>query len=149
MKSFEEIIKFAMQHEDEEAAFYESLADRSQSQDQKNALLAHAAEEREHKRHLEKILENGSLPNGPFITPDQDMELADLLVSAAPESGNIDFEDALILASKREKSAEKFYHTLAGETDDPDLKKTLIFLAEQEAKHANQLEREYDDGQQQ
>jgi rubrerythrin len=148
MKTFKEIIEFAMQHEEEEAAFYESLADRSRSQDQKNALLAHAAEEREHKRHLENILKNGQLPEGPFITPDSDMELADILVSSAPESGNIDFEDALIMASKREKSAEALYRSLAHQAKEPELKKTLSFLADQEAKHANQLEQEYDDGQQ-
>ena len=64
MNTFEEIVKFAMKHEDQEAAFYESLADRSRSQDQKSALLAHAEEERSHKRHLEKILANGKLPSG-------------------------------------------------------------------------------------
>ncbi len=148
MKTFEEIIRFAMQHEDDEAAFYESLAERSKSQDQKNALMAHAEEEREHKRHLERILERGSLPGGTFTTPDADMKLAETLVSRAADSGNIDFEDALIMATKREKSAEKLYRSLAEQAGDAELQKTLFFLADQEAKHANQLEREYDDGQQ-
>lgn len=148
MKTFTEIVEFAMQHEDQEAAFYESLADRSQSQDQKNALLAHAAEEREHKRHLENILNNGKIPSGPFPTPDVDMKLAEMLVAAAPASGNINFEDALLMAAKREKEAEKLYLALAQEADDADLKKTLLFLADQESKHAKQIEREYDDGQQ-
>ena len=148
MKTFEDIINFAMQHEDSEAAFYEQLAERSQSQDQKDALLAHAAEEREHKRHLENIMVNGKLPGGSFTTPDTDMKLSDLLVSSAPEHGNIGFEDALLLAAKREKSAEKFYRSLAQQASDSNLKKTLVFLADQEAKHGNRLEQEYDDCQQ-
>jgi|SaaInlStandDraft_3_1057020.scaffolds.fasta_scaffold99844_1 rubrerythrin len=148
MKTFEEIVKFAMQHEDEEAAFYESLAARSKSTDQKNALLAHAAEEREHKRHLENILDRGQLPSGPFTTPDSDMKLAETLVSNTSDSGNIGFEDALLQATKREKAAEKLYRSLAAQTDDAGLSKTLNFLADQEAKHANKLEQEYDDGQQ-
>ncbi|MBF0449030.1 MAG: ferritin family protein [Magnetococcales bacterium] len=147
MKTFKEIILFAMQHEDEEAAYYESLAHRSSSTDQKNALLAHAEEERNHKRHLQKILENGNLPSGPHIVPDVDMKLVETLTVSPSQSGEISFEEALIMAAKREKAAEQFYRSLAQEAQDPGLQETLIFLADQEARHAGQLEREYDDGQ--
>ncbi|MBF0357726.1 MAG: ferritin family protein [Magnetococcales bacterium] len=148
MTDFNDIIKMAMDHEDKEAEFYESLAERSKSKDQKNALLAHADEEREHKRHLENILKSGELPSGPFITPDEDMKLAEMLVVSASESGNIDFEEALLLATKREKSSAKFYRELSQKTENSELQKTFIFLADQESKHAKQLEQEYDDGQQ-
>jgi rubrerythrin len=148
MTNFNDIIKKAMQHEDNEAAFYESLAKRSKSQDQKNALLAHAEEEREHKRYLEKILEKGEIPSGPAIVPDEDMKLAELLFVSAPESGNIDFEEALLMATKREKASAKFYMELSEKTENSEIKKTLSFLADQESKHAKQLEQEYDDGQQ-
>ncbi|MBF0382073.1 MAG: ferritin family protein [Magnetococcales bacterium] len=149
MTNFNDIIKMAMQHEDKEAEFYESLARRSRSQDQKNALLAHAEEEREHKRHLENILEKGTIPSLPNITPDADMKLAELLVvSEKKEDSNIDFEEALLMATKREKAAEQFYRTLAKNADDAEVAKVFSFLADQESKHAIKLEQEYDDGQQ-
>jgi|SaaInl7_135m_RNA_FD_contig_31_2899187_length_779_multi_9_in_0_out_0_1 rubrerythrin len=148
MTNFNDIIKMAMQHEDKEAEFYESLAKRSRSKDQKNALLAHAEEEREHKRHLENILKNGTIPNMPNITPDADMKLAELLVVSVQEEGNIDFEEALLMATKREKAAEQFYRSLAKNADDAEASKVFLFLADQESKHAIKLEQEYDDGQQ-
>ncbi|MBF0195161.1 MAG: ferritin family protein [Magnetococcales bacterium] len=148
MTNFNDIIKMAMQHEDKEAKFYESLAKRSRSQDQKNALLAHAEEEREHKRHLEKILKTGAMPNLPNVVPDADMKLAELLVVSVQDEENIDFEEALLLATKREKAAEQFYRNLARDADDPEASKLFSFLADQESKHAIKLEQEYDDGQQ-
>ncbi|MBF0445189.1 MAG: ferritin family protein [Magnetococcales bacterium] len=148
MTNFNDIIKMAMEHEDKEAEFYESLAKRSRSQDQKNALLAHAAEEREHKRHLENILKNGTIPNLPNVIPDADMKLAELLVVSEKQDGNIDFEEALLMATKREKAAEQFYRSLAQNADDAEASKVFSFLADQESKHAIKLEQEYDDGQQ-
>lgn len=146
MNSFEEIIQFAIRHEEAETAFYEQLAERSQSTDQKNALLEHAEEEKDHKRRLEEILENQRMPSGAAnYTAPADMNLQSYLKPREASDGTLRYEDALLLAVKKEREAEKFYRELAAQVGNPGLRKSLLFLAEQEGKHSNQLEQELDD----
>ncbi|MBF0147094.1 MAG: ferritin family protein [Magnetococcales bacterium] len=146
VKTFEDAIRFAIRHEEEEARFYEGMAGRSRSEDQKQAMLAHAAEEYDHKRRLESILANGRLPVSTRIVADADMKIAEML-TVEDRGGHIGYEDALILAAKREKQASRFYRLLADTTSAPELAEIFSFLAEQEAKHGKQIEQKYDDAQ--
>ena len=57
----------------------------------------------------------------------------------------MDYQDALILAMKREKAAFRLYTDLAAATDDADLKSTFEALAQEEARHKLKIEIEYDD----
>lgn len=146
MQSFEEIIHFAIRHEEAEAAFYEQLASLSKGADQKKALLEHAAEEKDHKRRLEEILVNQKLPaNAAQYTAPTDMNFASYLKPREEKEGSLSYEDALLLSVKQERDAEKFYRDLATQIGNPGLRKSILFLAEQEGKHANQLERELDE----
>ena len=72
-----------------------------------------------------------------------DLKIGDYLEDTKPP-GDIDYEQALILAMKAEKAAFRFYHDLASATDDPALKATLLGLAQEEAKHKLRFELEYD-----
>ncbi|MBF0369483.1 MAG: ferritin family protein [Magnetococcales bacterium] len=144
MNSFDEIIQYAMEHEEKEAAFYEEMAERSESKDQKEAMLVHANEEREHKKHLEKIQKNHHLPGGARRYPDPDLKISDYLV-VEDHPGTVSYEEALLLAAKREKAAQKLYLQMAAAADDAELKEVFNFLAEQEGKHGSRLEAEYDD----
>lgn len=146
MQSFEEIIHFAIRHEEAEAAFYEQLANRSRGADQKKALLEHAEEEKDHKRRLEEILANQRIPSGAaHYTAPENMNFKSYLQPREQKDGSLSYEDALLHSAKRERDAEKFYRELAAQVANPGLRKSLLFLAEQEGKHANQLERELDD----
>ncbi|MBF0179549.1 MAG: ferritin family protein [Magnetococcales bacterium] len=148
MHSFEEIIQFAINHEEEEAAFYREMAARSRTADQRDIMVAHAREEEEHKRRLEAILAMGRLPSGGKRRfPDPDLKLADYLVAEERADGSIGYEEALLLAAKREKKAQRLYRELASQVTEEEARTALLFLAEQEGKHANALEREYDDTQ--
>ncbi len=145
MHSFDEVIEHAIQHEMEEARFYEELAERSESTDQKEAMLEHARQEREHKRHLEKILAQHRLPGGSRVFPDPDLHLSDYMVVQDSGTGTLDYEAALLLAAKREKVAQRLYQDMANQSTDPELKKVFAFLAEEEGRHASKLEQEFDD----
>ncbi len=145
MHSFEEIIRYAIKHEEEEAAFYRDMANRSKSADQKAIMLDHAQQEEDHKRRLLIILENNCLPTSKRRHPDPDLKLSDYMVVAEQSTGMIGYEDALLLASKREKTAQRLYQDLAAQAKEPELKEALAFLAEQEGKHAKALEQEFDD----
>ena len=57
----------------------------------------------------------------------------------------IDYQKALILAMKREKSSYKMYLDLANSVDDDELKETFMALAQEEARHKLRFEVEYDD----
>lgn len=72
------------------------------------------------------------------------MKVADYVVLQAV-SENMSYQDALILAMKREKSAYRLYMKLASKIDNVQLKAIFIGLAQEEAKHKMAFEIEYDD----
>lgn len=145
MHSFGEVIEYAIRHEEEEAAFYEGLAERAESTDQKKAMLEHARQEREHKRHLENILSRHRLPDGSRTYPDPDLHLSDYMVAEDSGTGTLDYEASLLLAAKREKAAQRLYQQMADQAEDPGLKEVFAFLAVEEGRHASALEQEFDD----
>ena len=57
----------------------------------------------------------------------------------------MDYQEALILAMKKEKASFRLYNDLAATTDDADLRSLLLGLAQEEAKHKLRLEVEYDE----
>jgi rubrerythrin len=58
---------------------------------------------------------------------------------------DIDYQEALILAMKKEKVAFKLYTDLSNATDDENLSALLRGLAQEEAKHKLYFETEYDE----
>jgi rubrerythrin len=53
-------------------------------------------------------------------------------------------EEAVKIAMEREQKAKEFYQMCGGIVGDPGVKKMFEFLAKEEAKHYDLLEREYD-----
>ncbi len=53
-------------------------------------------------------------------------------------------EEAVRLAMEREKQAQQFYLRCAAIVADPGVKKMFEFLAHEESRHFELLEREYD-----
>lgn len=51
-------------------------------------------------------------------------------------------EDILRTAIEREADSYDYYHDAAGETDDPDLKRFLLGLADMEEEHSRRLKEE-------
>ena len=141
-KSVDEILDFAISGEEEAAAFYTDMAGRVEKAWMKKAFLSFAKEELGHKAKLEAI------KSGKKLFPSQksvlDLKLGDYLVEAelSPE---MDYQDALIVAMKKEKAAFKLYSDLANSTDDADLRNTLMALAHEEANHKLRFEVEYDE----
>ena len=72
------------------------------------------------------------------------LKIGDYLEEGDP-SGDIDYQQALILAMKAEKAAFRLYSDLASATDDAMLRDMLLGLAQEEAKHKLRFEIEYDD----
>ena len=80
------------------------------------------------------------LPSARKIT---DLKIADYVVDTEL-STDMDYQQALIVAMKREKAAFSLYTNLSGIVDDPKLSAVFQALAQEEAKHKLRFEIEYD-----
>ncbi len=142
LTSTDAILDFAIRQEEQAQAFYEDLATKVPNPAMKTALQEFAEEERGHKEKLLQVKGDGTLAKsaGPRV---QDLKLADYIVAEEP-SPDITYQDALILAMKKEKAAYRLYMTLASMTDYAELKSLLLWLANEEAKHKLRFEVEYD-----
>ncbi len=139
--SVDEILDFAIKEEQEAADFYMDLAGKMDKPWMKEVFEDFSAEER---GHLQKLL---SVKMGQRLLPAaekvMDLKIADYLVDVEP-SEEMGYQDALILAMKKEKAAFKLYTDLAAAANKEDMKKSLLALAQDEARHKLRFEIEYD-----
>ena len=139
--TFEEIISFATESEAEAAKLYKELSGRVEKQNAKILFDELAAEEVKHEEFLRGVTEK-SLPDLP-LEEVIDLKISDYLVDIAFKP-DMDYQDILIMAMKREESAVKLYNDMAAKAQKPKMRDLLKFMAQQEAKHKLRLETEYD-----
>lgn len=145
MKTFQdvnEILDFAIENEQNAADFYFKLSESTKDKSIRQTFEQYAHEEIGHKEKLLKLKKEGI-----FRMEKQhilDMRVADYVVRK-PVSDEMSYQDALILAMKREKAAYRLYMKLASQTTDGQLKELFLGLAQEEAKHKMAFEIEYDD----
>jgi rubrerythrin len=140
--SVDEILQYAIGQEEQAVEFYTDLAARMEKPWVAKIFEEYAEEEREHKRKLLAIKDGKLLQSAARDV--LDLKLADYLIDVEPKA-SMDYQEALILAMKREKAAFKLYSDLAAASDDPQVKDTMLRLAQEEAKHKLRFELEYDD----
>ena len=136
------ILEFAIGQEEHAAKFYTDMAGKMSNQHMREAFLGFAEEEKGHKAKLLAVKE------GKLLLPTEgqvlDLRIGDYLQEVTL-SADLDYREALILAMKAEKAAFRVYSDLASATDDPNVRATLLGLAQEEAKHKLRFEIEYDD----
>jgi rubrerythrin len=145
MKNFNnvtEILDFAIQNEQQAADFYHHLSSEATIKYMAETFGQFAKEEMGHKSRLEKIKSEGvyEAPQKDVL----DMKISDYLISV-PTSDKMSYQEALILAMKREKAAFKLYMKLSEMAPNDELKTIFRNLANEEAKHKLNFELEYDD----
>ena len=140
--SIDEILDFAIAREAEAYDFYTELAAKVDKAAMKKVFEEFAQMEKGHKIRLEEFKNTGGF--ACTLQEIQNLKIGDYLVNVQP-SGEMSYQDALILAMKKEKAAFKLYNDLSEATDDVDLKAELLCLAQEEARHKLTFEREYDD----
>ena len=140
--SAEEIIDFAIGNEEEAAAFYRDLATQSDSPQMRTIFEEFAREEDGHKLKLLGIKSGGGFK--ARLEKILDLKIGDYLGEVKPSACS-DYQRALIVAMHKEKAAFKLYNDLAEATEDPELKKVMLSLAQEEAKHKLRFEVEYDE----
>ena len=145
MKEFsstEEILDFAIGEEQSAADFYTHLASQVNNPSVRKMFMEFSEEELQHKSKLENI-KMGSveyLPTSDVVN----LGLEEVLVDVMP-TDDLDYQDALILAMKKEKAAYQMYTRLASVASEPEIKQLLMGLANQEANHKLRFEIEYDE----
>ena len=145
MKTFNnitEILDFAIGEEQAAIDFYLHLSEKSKSSQIKKVFQEYAEEEMHHKAKLMGVKEQGivSLQEEKV----KDLKIADYLVDVRA-AADMSYQDALVLAMKKEKAAFKLYTILAERAEDPVIKKLFYLLAQEESKHKLRFELEYDD----
>ena len=141
-KNIEEILDFAITNEIRAAEFYEKLSGQAKSKSMRETFEKFSKEERGHEARLKKIKDEGI-----FDAKKEDildMKMSDYLVKSNTK-GKMTYQDALILAMKREKAAYKLYKRLAKSAPTKELKIIFTKLAAEEANHKLNFEIEYDD----
>lgn len=145
MKKFQsvnEILEFAIKEEEASASFYRSLAAKMDRPWMKQVFEQFAAEEEGHKQKLLKF-QSGEL-NLPPQEKVLDLKIGDYLVDAELNA-DMDYQQALMVAMKKEKAAFRMYSDLASVADDAAARELLLALAQEEARHKLRFEVEYDD----
>lgn len=145
MKEFEsinDVLDFAMNEEQQAVEFYTRLAGQAQTDDMRRIFEEFANEEIAHKARLSKIKEEGTY-NTP-VEKIADLKIADYMVNVKV-TPDMSYQDALVVAMKKEKAAFKLYLALADRAPDNDMKSVFLSLAQEESKHKLRFELEYDE----
>jgi rubrerythrin len=136
------ILNFAINAEQEAVEFYTGLANKASNPEMKEVFEDFAREEMKHKARLMNIKQTGIMESSHEKV--LDLKMADYLVSV-PVSPDMSYQDALVVAMKKEKAAFKLYMTLSTRTDVAELKELFLSLAMEESKHKLRFELEYDE----
>ena len=145
MKEFnnvDDILDFAMNSEQEAVDFYNELATNANTEDMRQVFNQFAQEEIGHKAKIRQIKEEGTytLPKEKV----KDLKLSDYVVNVEPTK-DMSYQDALVVAMKKEKAAFRLYMDLAEQTDNESMKNLFLGLAQEESKHKLRFELEYDE----
>ena len=142
MNTVEEILDYAIDQEQQAADFYSELADRAEKTGMRQVLLDFATEEKRHKALLEAVKTGEhELSSEQEVL---DLKISDYLVEV-DASHDISYQDALIIAMKRERAAYKLYSDMAEKVQETHLREVFAGLAKEEAKHKLFFESEYDE----
>lgn len=141
-KSAEDILNFAIDAEQEAFEFYTGLADNAASDQMRTVFQEFAQEESGHKAKLLKILETGMVEMSKEKVAD--LKIADYTVNVEL-SHEMTYQDALIVAMKKEKAAFRLYLALSERAPSASLKDLFMMLATEESKHKLRFEIEYDE----
>lgn len=145
METFEnvnDILDFAIKNEQEAVEFYSNLAKTVTNQGMRDTFEKFAQEEMNHKAKLLKVKNEGVV----FLSKEKvlDLKISDYIVKATSNQ-EMTYEEALIVAMDKEKSAFKLYSNLAIKTNDATLRDLFLSLAQEESKHKLSFEIEYDE----
>lgn len=136
-----EVIELAITREIQAAEFYRELAGRTQDPAMQSLFENLGEEELRHKARLElEMMKEGLVAKtvGRLFEVDTPDYATDEQIGP-----DMDYQDALSLAIRKERRSFRFYVELAAVVTEKDTHEALLELAEEEARHLVQFEMEY------
>jgi rubrerythrin len=141
LDSLDEILSFAIRKVADAADFYKMAADRSTPGIKKTFEELAKMEER-HKKQLEgfdlKKIGRMKLKETKGLGMSEMME-------DVPFSSDMSYADLLRMAIKNEEKSQRLYVNTEKMVTEPNLKKLLLILAQEESTHKEKLEKIYDE----
>ena len=141
-KTSDDILRFAIGREQESIDLYTGLSGTASNPEMRKVFEQFANEERGHKKRLQNIQSSGQFTFTPKQI--QDIRIGDYLIDVEPHPG-MSYQEALIVAMKKEKAAFRLYSDLSAKVADPLLRSLFDSLAQEESKHKLRFEVEYDE----
>jgi rubrerythrin len=140
--NFDAVIKFAIAREEDAIEAYGNMSEMTNTPGLRDLLLELRDEEKNHKKLLLEL----SSAKIAALKPEKviDLKISDYLVEE-PAGPEMNFQDLLIFAAKKEQKAVELYTRLKDSTEDPDLQKLFEFMIEQEKAHKFKLEVKYEE----
>jgi rubrerythrin len=144
MNTINAILDFAISNEINAQKFYLKLVEKSRSKHMKKVFKEFAAEEVQHRLTLERVRNGEKVLE--FSDEIENLKIAEHLAEVdLDKEGDLDLQQALVLAMKAEKEAYNLYIKLAELAEEPEIKAVFNGLAREEANHKLRFETEYDD----
>ncbi len=140
--TIDEIIKWSIEREETAYNVYRGILDKVEDPGARAMLSQLAEEELAHKRKLERLDTTRLTDVHPKKI--QDLKIAEYLKDRTLSELST-LQDVLVFAMKREKESYEFYVKLASVVGDPEIKKLLELLAQEELRHKRDVEAFYDD----
>jgi rubrerythrin len=141
-----EILERAIAFEEEAHEFYTGASQMVDLPHVRDLLDGLAGEEIKHKHRLEELMA-GDLRR--VVAAGQERQIVDLKIAdylaSRPLDKTASFQDVLIVAMQREKSAHDFYSRMAEVAGEQDIQQLFQFLAQEELVHKNKVETIYDE----
>jgi len=138
---FNAIIDFAVDREKEAVEFYQELQTKTKFAEMKDTLKDLEMMERGHINTLETIRKQGT--EKVEVKEVADLKISDYMADIEP-APEMDYENILIVAMKREQKSKELYEDLAGRFKGEEIEKILLKIASEEAEHKLKFEKIYD-----
>jgi len=138
---FKSVVEFAIGREEEAAKNYGKLCRMAEDQAAKMLLADLQHEEKNHKRILQGLTRVKVRASASKDV--KDLMISDYLVEE-PLTPEMNFQDLLIFAAKKEKKSVDLYSDLAKKSLTKEQKALFEFLAKQERAHKLRLELQYE-----
>jgi rubrerythrin len=144
LESLNDVLTFAIRREHDAYELYLMFRDMVKDPGAKALLEDLANQELGHKNLLENALKGGNIARIGGKKKIQDLRLSDYMVTdeVGPDSSP---QDVMLFAMKKEQEAYNIYHMLLGNYGGTEIEELFSRLAQEELRHKETLEREYEE----
>jgi rubrerythrin len=143
-ESLNDVLTFAIRREHDAYELYMMFRNMVKDPGAKALLEDLANQELGHKNLLENALKGGTIARIGGKKKIQDLRLSDYMVTeeVGPDSSP---QDVMLFAMKKEEEAYNIYHMLLGNYEGTEIEELFSKLAQEELRHKETLEREYEE----